>query len=196
MNEEIQKGYQWYSSSQVKTSFKEVCSTRDIFQARLDSMYRELLTQWKNENEIALLSAVVGELGNNCFDHNLGQWQDVSGCWFQYGIQSNMIWTVVSDRGQGVLASLKHVLPSLSDDQSALEIAFQRRISGRGKEKRGNGLKFVRSVINGDLFRGLLYFSGQGKVLLGNLSKEAQSYIETTQKGQGTFSLVLWNKRS
>ncbi|MBI5614261.1 hypothetical protein HY947_05025 [Candidatus Gottesmanbacteria bacterium] len=54
---------------------------------------------------------------------------------------------VLADRGQGILATLRRVKPELSSASAALRVAFTETISGRRPESRGNGLKFVRSVI-------------------------------------------------
>ena len=48
------------------------------------------------------------------------------------------LWVCIGDRGQGVRQSLSYVLP-LPDDQTALETAFEKTISGRAPESRGNG---------------------------------------------------------
>lgn len=103
----------------------------------------------------------------------------------------------LGDRGQGILSSLKQVLPTLQDDQVALNTAFEKKISGRSPEHRGNGLKFVRNVINQHLPRGLVCLSGKGEILLGKLSLKAkQMLVNTTFKkyGIGTFSLVFWGE--
>lgn len=183
--------YQWYSGTGGLND-PQICSTRDIFQARLDTMYREFIVRSADESEVALLTAVTGEIGNNCYDHNLGQWRDIHGCWFQHGSDGKTYWVVIADRGQGVFSSLKRVLPSLESEQEALEVAFQRQISGRSPERRGNGLKFVRSVINGNSFRGLLFQSGTGLLTFGKLGDEARSRITSPGSGVGTFSLVVW----
>lgn len=191
----IEKAYRWYvEPTAVKQSSNEISSSRDIFQARLMRMHEDLLRQYKNENEIALLSAVVGEIGNNCFDHNTGQWKDIPGCWFQYKIENQTTFIIIADRGQGVLSSLKRVAPQLKDDQTAIETAFEKRISGRSPEKRGNGLKFVRNAINGHSFRGLGFLSGKGGVFFGGLSSELKNKMEPPKihSSGGTFSLIQW----
>ncbi len=188
------EGHRWYANDSGENG-DQVCSTRDLFQARLDTMYRELIVHSLNDSEAALLTAVAGEIGNNCFDHNLGQWRDIHGAWFQHGLDGKSCWVVIADRGQGVLASLKRVLPTLQSDQEALEVAFQRQISGRSPERRGNGLKFVRSVINGNASRGLYFQSRSGTVAFGGLDKAAKSRITSAGTGIGTYSLILWDKR-
>lgn len=194
---DVLSGYQWYLEKKVSEEYSQVSPTRDVFRARWNYMDELCVKLWEKPNEAALFSAVIGELGNNCFDHNLGQWRDAAGCWFQYEIQKKSAWVVIADRGQGILSSLKQVLPTLQDDQVALNTAFEKKISGRSPEHRGNGLKFVRNVINQHLPRGLVCLSGKGEILLGKLSLKAkQMLVDTTFKkyGTGTFSLVFWGE--
>jgi hypothetical protein len=53
----------------------------------------------------------------------------------------------LADRGQGILSTLKHVRPELYSSAEAMKVAFTETISSRQTEARGNGLKFVKSVI-------------------------------------------------
>lgn len=191
----IEKAYEWYSArSAPEQPGNEISQSRDIFQARLSRMLQNLLRSDPREDHVALISAVVGEIGNNCFDHNIGQWKDVSGCWFQHQIENQTVKVIIADRGQGILSSLKRVEPSLNDDQTAIQTAFEKRISGRSPEKRGNGLKFVRAAINNHPSRGLVFLSGKGKAFFGGLSSELRKEIEShkTHGNGGTFSLIQW----
>jgi hypothetical protein len=120
------------------------CDTQDRFRARLEHM-AILINQEKATSGLApLLTAVTGEIGNNSFDHNLGNWPDTAGIFFAYDISKRLI--VLADRGVGVKATLLRVRPNLKDDMQALEVALTERISGRAPEQRGNDLKFVVSV--------------------------------------------------
>lgn len=171
------------------------CPTRDIFQARLDSFLRLFLKQNNNTNEASLLVAIVGETGNNCFDHNLGRWIDVSGCWFGYDFKSTSVNVAIADRGQGILSSLKTVEPNLQDEQQAIEFAFSKAVSGRFPERRGNGLKFVRRVINANPTRGLFCQSGSGIMLLGGLGdslKKEMSLKIGKDVAPGTITFIHW----
>lgn len=120
------------------------CQTRDVFQARLEKL-QHVLQGKVSESAVSLLSAVAGEIGNNSFDHNLGNWPDVTGIYFSLDSRNKNI--VLADRGQGILATLKRVRPELVDASEALKVAFTETVSGRFPEARGNGLKFVRAVI-------------------------------------------------
>lgn len=142
------------------------CPTRDIFQTRIDKMLREmLLSDSLSENDAYILSAITGEIGNNSFDHNLGNWKDVMGIFFGYTIDSKGIKIVLADRGQGVFKTLKQVKPDLKDDKEALKVAFTEKISGRAPENRGNGLKFVKNNVQSGKIH-LSFSSGNAELLL------------------------------
>jgi excisionase family DNA binding protein len=139
------------------------CQTSSVFQARLQRLEGELLKISKYKDSFSLITSSVGEIGNNSFDHNLGQWPDIPGIFFAYNIGRKQI--VLADRGQGILNTLKRVRPNLISDQEALTVAFTEYISGRAPENRGNGLKWVKeNIINND-FK-LLFLSGVAKLNL------------------------------
>jgi hypothetical protein len=51
------------------------CETRDVFKTRLSKMTNNLLENSDiDEDKIFIISAIAGEIGNNSFDHNLGNW--------------------------------------------------------------------------------------------------------------------------
>jgi hypothetical protein len=99
----------------------------------------------KQSEVYSLIVAATSEIGNNSFDHNLGNWPDVPGIFFGYDLAKGQI--VLADRGQGILKTLSRVKPTLKNDAEALKTAFTEIISGRAPEERGNGLKFVRKVV-------------------------------------------------
>lgn len=121
------------------------CPDSSVFQARLSKLESELGKIKEISAIFPLISAITGEIGNNSFDHNLGNWPDIPGIFFGYDLDKKEI--VLADRGQGILITLKRVRPKLTNHQDALEVAFTEIISGRAPEYRGNGLKFVREVV-------------------------------------------------
>jgi hypothetical protein len=126
--------------------------TRDVFTARLESFISDT-------NEY-LQAAIIGEIGNNTFDHNF-TFENIyqKGVYCNYNFQERYI--VVADYGRGIRTSLKQVIPDIQDDLEALEVAFTQKISGRSPEQRGNGLKFVSETIQNNNWD--LYFqSGNG----------------------------------
>lgn len=145
------------------------CPTRDVFQARLEHFESEL-SHIAPLKTVSLITAVAGEIGNNSFDHNLGNWPDIVGILFAYNLHNKSI--VLADRGQGILTTLKRVRPELNNAADALKVAFTETVSGRYPEARGNGLKFVRSIIIANSFT--LYFQ-TGDVYL--YLKENKKYI-------------------
>ncbi len=122
------------------------CQNSGIFQARLVKMEQLMLQDKKAKKLFSLLTSVAGEIGNNSYDHNLGQWPDVPGVFFGYDLTKKHI--VLADRGVGILQTLKRVKPELKDHREALRSAFTEIISGRKPEARGNGLKYVKEVIS------------------------------------------------
>ncbi|MBU3978657.1 helix-turn-helix domain-containing protein [Patescibacteria group bacterium] len=145
---------QWAQSPQAFEPKSEMyCQTRDVFQARLEQ-FQSKLGRISSLPTVSLITAIAGEIGNNSFDHNLGNWPDIPGIFFFFDIRSRKV--VLADRGQGILTTLKRVRPELSGADEALKVAFTETISGRYPETRGNGLKFVRSIIITNPFT--LYF--------------------------------------
>ena len=121
------------------------CPDSSVFQARLSRLESELGKIKELNTIFPLISAITGEIGNNSFDHNLGNWPDIPGIFFAYNLNKRKI--VLADRGRGILTTLKKVRPKLTNHQDALFVAFTEIISGRAPESRGNGLKFVRDVV-------------------------------------------------
>lgn len=183
-----------WCSAETEPAIREefVCETRDAFTGRL-SRLSPPGGPGLAEAELPLAIAVAGEIGNNCFDHNLGQWRDVPGCWFEVQATGGRFWICIADRGQGVFRSLRRVAPAIPDEQAALAVAFEKTLSGRAPENRGNGLKFVRNVIVAGGNRGLACRSGSGLVDYGRLGPECRRELERfpPQPG-GTVTLVLW----
>ena len=171
-----------------------LCQFRDIFQARVDALLRSL-TPVLGMEEAYLLAAIVGEIGNNSFDHNLGQWREVTGCWLSYECQGKNVTVLLGDRGRGVLNSLQTVAPSMTTDEHALQTAFHKTMSGRHPEKRGNGLKFVARVINHGKPRGLICGSGLATLALGEKANEAKQFWQNYFQREtipGTITLITW----
>lgn len=132
------------SISPYEPDQKYYCKTRDIFQARLERFQSELLKDVRNASS-SLISAIAGEIGNNSFDHNLGNWPDILGIFFSYSLAEKKI--ILADRGLGILFTLRKVRPNLNSHKDALKVAFTETVSGRAPESRGNGLKFVRNIV-------------------------------------------------
>ena len=111
--------------------------TRDIFQARVDT--------YVSRTNKFLESAIIGELGNNTFDHNLDYDRGhLRGAFFSYDDTGSSV--VLADFGEGVRKTISRVR-DVSDDLDALKLAFTEHISSRSLENRGNGLKFVSDSI-------------------------------------------------
>ncbi len=153
----LQNIWRWaQSGDSLSVNNDQLCPARDVFQARSVRLL-PVLKKESNEGLSFLLLAVVGEIGNNSFDHNLGNWIDVSGAVLVHDEKNRII--ILADRGQGVRKTISKVRPNLKNDEEALLVVFTEIISGRAPEQRGNGLKFTKKVmLENNLV--LTYFSG------------------------------------
>lgn len=191
---EIDRARQWYSSigKPAESPSEFICETRDVLSARLARL-SSLAGMGLKEDDLPLVISVVGEVGNNSFDHNLGQWRDDPGCWLETQVTGGRLWICIADRGQGVFRSLSRVDPALQDEQTALLAAFERTLSGRAPEQRGNGLKFVKNIIAGSEKRGLACRSGAALVAYGQLGGACQKELSRfSSQSCGTVTLIVW----
>ncbi len=124
--------------------------TRDQSNARISKWVRYFQSQKIENKDSILLGAILGELTNNSFDHNLGQWDRIPGCVVGFRIDQikKILQLAIGDRGQGIISSLQNAVGQKISPQDVLLKAFNERVSGRAPEKRGNGLKFVLKHIN------------------------------------------------
>lgn len=149
------------SENELPTSF--YCQDISVFQARLSRLEGDLGKVKKMSKIFPLITAIVGEIGNNSFDHNLGNWPDMPGIFFAYDLGKGQI--VLADRGQGILATLKKARLELKNHEESLRVAFTEIISGRAPEYRGNGLKFVKDVVCENEIS-LLFQSGDAELMI------------------------------
>jgi hypothetical protein len=187
----------WYASpgGSPVPEVSQYCQTRDVFEGRLSNLLTCARNTGLAEADAALLTAVAGEIGNNSFDHNLGHWQDQPGCYFAFALVEPTLLVWIADRGRGVLASLRSVVPGLADHQEALSIAFERVVSGRHPERRGNGLRFVRSVVNAHPDRGLVGISGRGLLAFGGLAATLLGSCRwPCEQEHGMLTLLGWRR--
>ncbi|MFH1315007.1 MAG: helix-turn-helix domain-containing protein [Candidatus Uhrbacteria bacterium] len=120
-------------------------ATSSDFANRLHKFEQKLSDIQNIDAILSLITSTTGEIGNNSYDHNLGNWPDIQGIFFGYNI--NMRQVVLADRGRGLLTTLRQVRPELKTHEEALYVAFTEMVSGRAPENRGNGLKYVRKII-------------------------------------------------
>lgn len=166
------------------------CPDSATFQLKLRELEIELQKIPDLEGNFSLVTASVGEIGNNSFDHNTGAWTDIRGIFFSYDINKRQI--ALADRGQGILRTLQRVRSELLTDKEALKVAFTEKVTGRAPEQRGNGLKFVKLVIT-ELLKSEkinLYFqSGNAFVELKNETKNLE-FQETKESVRGCLALI------
>lgn len=200
-------GYRLYSKSQIELFLNDLfglardwalsgaeipskfyCSNSAAFQTRLIQMQDLLVSVTELASIFPLVVAVAGEIGNNSFDHNLGNWPDVAGIFFAYDIHKRNI--VLADRGLGILTTLKRVKPELNTDKEALRVAFTEILSGRSPESRGNGLKFVRKIAAENPV-GLLFQTGDAELILAKDS-DALDIRSSPKPFRGCLALITF----
>lgn len=161
------------------------CDFRDTFSARLYSKIRLMFKNFgmKDEDE-QRATALIGELGNNVFDHNDGLWPtDVRGSIItaQHYPKIKTIEVVVADPGVGFLNSLKLAKPELNNSIDAIKEGL-RGVSGRIKEDRGNGLKLIQDWTINKFDGTVRIHSGDGLVVVdknGQSAKNVPSILGT-----------------
>lgn len=119
------------------------CATRDVFRARYDKWF---ITESKRIGieKAAQLLTIIGEVGNNSYDHNLGHWQNSPGLCFYFKQEYILLY----DQGRGIEESLSSAGHSFSSSAQYLDAALTQRITGRAPERRGNGLKVSLNMVN------------------------------------------------
>ncbi len=183
----------WSSSQSAFEPLNDYfCPDASIFNARLSAFGSQLSNVPALQEMSPLLIAIAGEIGNNSFDHNIGNWPDIAGVFFAYKIEQRSI--VLADRGRGILQTLRQVKPELQSDAEALKTAFSEVLSGRAPENRGNGLKYVRSVVGSKNMR--LHFQSGNAVLNLNSKKSDSLQIKISEKKiPGCIALINFDGR-
>jgi len=162
------------------------CVYSYLFKARLDTLSGLLQKKHDMGHLFTLVVSIIGEIGNNSFDHNMGNWPDIPGIFFGYNMEEKKI--ILIDRGQGILTTLKRVKSELNNHKDALRVAFTEILSGRKPEKRGNGLKYVKKIIKNNKQMKLRFQSGNAIVNIDNINglviKNTNNFM------QGCFAML------
>lgn len=167
---------------------------RDEFNAYLESTIRKMFRDFgMKETDEQKATVLVGELGNNVFDHNEGLWPtDIRGAIIlaQKDTKVKKIELVVADPGIGFLNSLRGIPEPPVTDIDAIKLGLK-GTTGRVGERRGNGLPLILDwTIN--QFNGIVKIhSGNGLVIVDKNKQETKS----VNKIVGTLAgfMVLYN---
>lgn len=190
----LEKNYKYLHYVGVKWAFSKedlsgslparfYCPDSAVFKARLSKLEKSLGDVPSLKESFSLVTSVVGEIGNNSFDHNIGNWPDAPGIFFGINLGERKI--ILADRGQGILATLRRVRPDLSNDKDALVVAFTEMVSGRPLEARGNGLKYVKRIVT-HYGMNLWFQSGKNSV---KIDKGFSTYDEK-ENLRGCFAIL------
>lgn len=181
----ISKGKAWAKNGGVVSS-EYLCERSNIFQARLDRESKELFARAEYAEIAPMIMAVAGEIGDNSFAHNIGNWPDTPGVFLGFDAMRNII--VLADRGRGVQKTLQRVRPELTNDHDALFVAFTEVVSGRAPEARGNGLKFVRKATQKYPI-GVFFQSGNAETTL-EPGREEFTISKSSERIPGCFAII------
>lgn len=167
------------------------CIYRDEFDARLGRFIKMFNTFGLNENDSRLATAVVGELGNNVFDHNSGNWPtDIGGCIIEAQHYPNLrsIEIAIGDPGVGFYESLRVRFPDMKNDIEAIKLGLAGN-TGRLGEIRGNGLKLIQNWTIQNFSGKVMIHSGNGLV---TVDKSGMKEV-TVNKILGTVAQFVIN---
>lgn len=180
--------WNWAMSSTPAEPIKELyCRTKDAFapEGRLLKLRNDLQRVNQLGIDPYLLTSMVGEIGDNSYAHNLGNWPDIHGIFFGYDLNKKVI--VLADRGRGILETLRCVRPELQSHKEALTVAFTEIVSGRFPERRGNGLKsVVQNILASDVR--LTFRTGNAQMELKKGDQELN--ITQCEPFHGCFALL------
>lgn len=138
------------------------CPDSSIFQARWERLAEKLSQIERLGERFSLIATIAGEIGDNSFAHNIGNWRDIPGVFFSHDLDNGII--ILADRGQGVLTTLRNAKPELTNHQDALVVAFTETVSGRAPEARGLGLKEVKKIVLNDQEISLFFQTGDAQL--------------------------------
>ena len=186
-----------------KNSIEDVSSVhlykkKDSFYtyANKDMIATALADSKIGEDEIDTIIALLGEVIDNAFSHNLGKWDPIIGpvviFLMQHNQQEGKLHFSVCDFGIGFLGTLKHNYPDLKTEGEAILRALSPEVTGRDPQRGGNGLNFLReNVFNG--FKGELYIRSRNTLIaVKNESAETPSLETSSFKGSGVFFSLVY----
>lgn len=164
---------------------------QDEFNAKLENFLRMFTDYGFSVSNAHRATALVGELGNNVFDHNSGNWPtDISGCIIasQNYPERELIKIAVGDPGIGFKQSLKAAFPNLPNDMAAIKKGLA-GFTGRVGEDRGNGLKLIQEWTLNNFSGNVIIQSGKGFVEV----KQKGTFGHEVPKILGTIASVVIN---
>jgi hypothetical protein len=144
------------------------CHYGDEFNTTLGRFIKMFQNFGLSEQDARLATGVVGELGNNVFDHNSFSWPtQIVGSFIaaQSYPASKCIEVAVGDPGVGFKGSLITAFPELKTDKEAIMKGLAGN-SGRVGEVRGNGLRLIQQWTINNFTGEVMIHSGDGLVVV------------------------------
>lgn len=124
------------------------------FYGEYENIFEEFSKIGFSQNNAALITSSIGELVDNAFHHNLGQWNSSFGplviLMAQNILDKQEINISICDFGVGFLETLKNNYPQLKSEAEAIEVAIKPKTTGRISKIGGNGLVYLqKNIFNG-----------------------------------------------
>jgi len=144
------------------------CKYRDEFNAKLEHFLKMFRNFGLSEADSQRATAVIGELGNNVFDHNLGNWPTpivgalIAG---QNYPTYKRVEITIGDPGVGFYESLTKAFPDIKSDMDAIKKGLEGN-TGRVGEERGNGLKLIQKWTINNFSGQVMIHSGDGLAIV------------------------------
>lgn len=156
------------------------CNRRDEFDVRLGRFLNLFEKFGLHKDDARRATALIGELGNNVFDHNSGNWPtNIPGCVIAVRnyLTQRRLEVVVGDPGIGFLGSLKAAFPEIKTDVEAVKKGLA-GYTGRVGERRGNGLRLIQDWTVNNFSGELAIQSGRGLVVVTKKDiKESDAHV-------------------
>lgn len=186
----------FFLNAQISTGVENFfyCLNRGEFIPRLARIAKLTQNAGFDMNKTSLIVSSAGEIGNNSFDHNLGYWKDVPGICISWSLDDRSLTLGFADRGRGIISSLQPVLDTM-DPQEILNMAFEKIVSGRTPEQRGNGLKYVRNAVLGSSNNYLCCISNNVYYEIGKQISPSAFSLPILPLEFGTITFIQWSRQ-
>lgn len=129
-------------------------SSKQDFYGEYEEIFSEFIKIGFSKNNAALITSSIGEIIDNAFYHNLGQWNSEFGPLVVFIAQhipdKKNINISVCDFGVGFLSTLAENYPFLKTEGEAIAVALKANTTGRINKAGGNGLVYLqKNIFNG-----------------------------------------------
>lgn len=129
-------------------------ASKQNFYGEYEAIFSEFIKIGFSKDNAALITSSIGEIIDNAFYHNLGQWNSEFGALVIFTAQhipdKKNINISICDFGVGFLNTLIGNYPFLKTEADAIAVALKANTTGRINKAGGNGLVYLqKNIFNG-----------------------------------------------